>query len=82
MRICMLAPDLCPCSEQGLVLLLHDIARFQRPGEAWPASAGVILILGAEQGFSGDDINIDPFMFVVPVGIIKGLVPYLFSGLP
>src|SRR5208337_1487479 len=48
MRIGMLAPDLCPCREKAPVLLLHDITRLQRLGEARPARARIILVLGAE----------------------------------
>ena len=41
-------------------------------------SPGIIFVLGAEQGFPGNDVNVNPFPMVIPVFIMEGRFSALF----
>ncbi len=72
MRIAMFAPDLGARHEKVMVFLLHDISRLKRLGEARPSGPGFIFVLGAEQGFPGNDVDVNSFPLVIPVFILEG----------
>src|SRR3954469_26045008 len=44
-----------------------NCVRRDRPGEAWPPGAAVVLVGRREQWLAGDHIYIDPGLVVVPV---------------
>ncbi|MNW45144.1 hypothetical protein D3C74_223990 [compost metagenome] len=44
-----------------------DVVAAERARKAGPAAACVVFVAGAEQRLAGDDIDINPFFFVVPV---------------
>ena len=56
----MVAPDLDAGHEKVMVFLLHDIPRLQGLGETRPSGPGIIFVLGAEQGFPGNDVDVNP----------------------
>ena len=62
------------------VLTGHYIFRDQRFAETRPAGTRFILILGAEQRFAGDNINIDTLLVIVPVFILKGRLGAFLLG--
>jgi len=57
--------------EQSSVLMFNDVFRVQWASKARPASARMKFMYGAEEGFSGNNIDIDAGLLIVPVGIIK-----------
>jgi hypothetical protein len=80
MGIAVFAPDFGPGHEEAPVFLFHDIRRLERFGEAGPPGPGLILVLGAEERLSGNDVDINPFPMVVPVFILEGRFGALFLG--
>jgi len=47
-RIPVLAPDFGSLGEELMIVLLHDVPRFQRFGEAGPPGTGYRIYLGTE----------------------------------
>ena len=80
MAVSMFAPDLGPDRKELAVLTGHYIFRDQRFAETRPAGTRFILILGAEQRFAGDNINIDTLPVIVPVFILKGRLGAFLLG--
>ena len=52
----------------------------QRPEEAWPTGPRIVLGRRTEQRLSGDDIDIDPRLLVIPVEVVKGRFRYHLPG--
>ena len=64
----------------GVVGLFDDFCLIEGLGKAGPTGARVEFIGGGEKGTSGDDIDVDPRFFVVPIGILKRRLGAAFAG--
>ena len=80
MGIAVFASDLGAHHKQAAILFLNYIFRHKRPGEAGPAGAGFKFVGGAEQRFSGNNVHVNAFLFVIPVVIVKRRFGTLFLG--
>src|SRR5882762_6588464 len=68
----MRGPHLGPLHEQRAVGLLLDVARLERPREARPAGTGIEFVERAEQRLPGHDVDVDPFLMIVPELVLEG----------
>ena len=58
----------------------RDVRFLQRPGEARPARAGIVLVQRREERLAGDDVHVDPRLVVVPVLVGEGALGPRFLG--
>ncbi len=79
-RIAMFAPYLDALHEKASVFLLNDVARLKRPCKARPSGPRIELIRRTEEGLTGDDIHVDPFLMVIPVLILEGSLRSVLLG--
>ncbi len=68
----MAAAHLGALREEAAVLPLDDQPRLQRPREARPAGAGVVLVARGEERLARDDVHVDPLAVVVVVLVPEG----------
>src|SRR3989338_9592740 len=73
MRLGMLAAYLGAAHPEALIFLLDNIALLQQTRKARPTGAGIIFVRGAKKRFAGNDIDVNPFFFIIPIRVIKGL---------
>ncbi len=66
MRIPGAASDLGAAHTVAVVLQLHNGRLFNGLCERWPSAAALKLVRGGKERFSGDDINIDARLKLVP----------------
>ncbi len=66
--------------EEAAVRPFDDVVRFERPGEARPAGAGLILVQGGEERLPGDDVHVDARPVIVPVPVVEGRFRALLLG--
>src|SRR3989339_1674574 len=78
MRIRIPAPHFDTLCEEAVVLLLNDVARFEGPGEAGPSGSGIVLVKRSEEGFTRNDIHVNPFSLVIVVFVLEGRLGALF----
>jgi hypothetical protein len=62
------------------VLYLKNFFRIDGCEKAGPAGAAVKLGLRGKERFTGDNVYIDPGLFVVPVGIVERRFGASFAG--
>jgi hypothetical protein len=70
--VAVLGTDLCPCHAVRPVDFLDDISGLERPRETRPAGAAIELVEGREERLAGNDIDVEAWVFVVPVFVGKG----------
>src|SRR3989338_5515572 len=73
MRLGMLAAYLGAAHPEALIFLLDNITLLQRTRKARPARAGIIFVRGAKKRFAGNDVYVNAFLLIIPIGIVKGL---------
>ncbi len=66
--------------EESIILMERDIIFRDRSSEARPASTRVILIERRVQWYSADDIDIDPYSFIIMVFIIEWVLGISLLG--
>ena len=59
---------------------LEDFGAFEGFGEAGPAAAAIEFIEGGEEGFAGDDVDVDAFFFAVVEFAGEGAFGAAFLG--
>src|SRR5262249_13463148 len=70
-RVAVRRTDLGTLREESPVDLLANVVRIERPSEARPTGAGIVLVERAEQRLAGDDIDVNAGVLVVPVLVVK-----------
>jgi len=70
-RVGVLRADLGPGREQPPVDLGGDGVRIERPGEAGPAGARIVLVERREQRLARDYVDVDAGLVVVPVLVVE-----------
>jgi len=81
-RIRKPAADFGALDKQKPVRFFNDLIRFHRAGETRPAGPGRKFIRGAEQGFPGNDIDINAFFIIIPIRVVKRTFRGVFLGDP
>src|SRR5712692_349309 len=81
-RAGMRGADFRARGEEAPVLALADVPGLERPREAGPAGAGVVLVERAEERLAGDDVDVDAGPVVVPVLVAEGRLRALVLGHP
>ena len=71
MGIAFRAADFGPIHSQGAIGFLEDFFFGDRFGETGPAASAIEFIERSEEWFAGDDINVNPWRVIVPVGVVE-----------
>lgn len=71
MGITIFASHLDALHEETPVFFLHNTLGLKGLRKAWPSGAGVKFVMGAEERFPGDNIDIKTLSLVVPIFILK-----------
>lgn len=65
------ASHFCSFVEQLIIRELNDVVWSERSRKARPTRTGFVFVLGAEQHFAGDDVDVDPILVIVPVLVME-----------
>jgi len=80
MRIGVRRPNLGAAEAKETICLRANVRGLERPCKAWPPSAGIIFVEGAEERLSGNDVDIDPGFVIIPINIPERSLRVLALG--
>ena len=72
MAVSMAGPYLGADHTVAGVNALLDVFGLQRLGEARPSAAAVELVEGGKEGLTGDDVDVNAWLMVIPKSVVEG----------
>lgn len=76
----MSAPYFGPGHKKTLVNFGHNVFWLKRTSKTGPTGSGTIFVNRTEKRLTGNNSDINAFLFIIPIGIVKGQSSTVFLG--